>query len=432
MSVPVTMIITILVTWFVQSKANIPELDVVSYHLTIEPNIQQKSLKGTVVVKFRIDKTAPQVTFSSGNLKIDKLTGNHIVGYTNRDGSLIIELAKRSQVENEIIIEYHGSPTRGLWFNSQHDYAYTIFSTSQWMICNDSPADKALFDLNILVPEDKICVASGDLVSRITKNGKVAYTFQQNYESPSYTYGFTIGNFNQAQDSIGPTQLQYYAQDYSSDQLLNIFKETPEVISFFERKSGVKYNQSTYSQILIGDYYQEMSGFSTLKHTYGQLVLNDSMETNLISHELAHQWWGNRVTCSSWSHFWLNEAVATFMSAAYNEVRFGKEAYMANINAYRQVYQTVKENGNDKPLVFDQWINPTKDDRNLVYFKGAYVLHLLREKMGDQAFWDAIRSYTIRYYGKSVNTQEFQHAMEASSGLDLQDFFNEWVYLVRN
>ncbi|MFK7935318.1 MAG: M1 family aminopeptidase, partial [Saprospiraceae bacterium] len=139
-------------------------------------------------------------------------------------------------------------------------------------------------------------------------------------------------------------------------------------------------------------------------------------------------WWGNMITCESWKHFWLNEGFATFMSAAYNEHRFGQEKYQANINAYFEVYKKIKAKGNDKPLVFKQWSNPSGDDRSLVYFKGAYVLHLLRKELGDALFWKGIKSYTQTYYGQSVTTKDFQLAMEKSSGQSLENFFNEWVY----
>ncbi len=102
------------------------------------------------------------------------------------------------------------------------------------------------------------------------------------------------------------------------------------MISFFEEKSGVKYFQATYSQVLTGKYFLELSGYSILKDKYGKMVLQDSTETNLISHEMAHQWWGNRITCKGWNHFWLNEGMATFMSAAYYEYRFGNEVYLSN------------------------------------------------------------------------------------------------------
>ncbi|MEM6378850.1 MAG: M1 family aminopeptidase [Bacteroidota bacterium] len=102
--------------------------------------------------------------------------------------------------------------------------------------------------------------------------------------------------------------------------------------------------------------------------------------------------------------------------------------FLLIIDSYYQVYEAIKERDNDKPLVFKEWSHPSSDDRNLVCFKGAYVLHLLREKLGNEAFWSAIKFYTIKHFGESVETDDFQKTIEASSGVDLADFFNEWVY----
>ncbi|MEM9679926.1 MAG: M1 family aminopeptidase [Bacteroidota bacterium] len=207
-----------------------------------------------------------------------------------------------------------------------------------------------------------------------------------------------------------------------------IFQYTGDMVSFFEEKTGIRLPQDSYSQILIGHHYQEMSGFAILRKSYGELVLNDSTETNLIAHELAHQWWGNSITCKNWNHFWLNEGFATFMSAAYNEHRFGKAKYQENIDAYFKVYDAIKSKGGDNPLVFERWLNPSRDDRNLVYFKGAYVLHLLRIELGEALFWKGIKEYSRAYYGKAVTTKDFQLAMEKASNQSLKDFFEEWVY----
>lgn len=412
----------------VQAYPKYFELDVISYHLTIEPNIDKNHIRGTVVITFQIENDASSVEFKSGNLKVDKVTGSNVVSYENDDGHLNIKLSERENKENEITINYHGNPTTGLFFDADRGQTFTIYSTSRWMICNDSPGDKAYFHLNISIPAGKDCIASGELVSQVSMKDKILYSYRQSYESPTYTYGFAIGNFNQAQENSGNVLLRYYSQDYSADQLQAIFKETPAMLSFFEEKSGIRYDEKVYSQILLGDHYQEMSGYSVLKDTYGKLVLKDSTETNLISHELAHQWWGNRITCKNWNHFWLNEAMATYLSAAYNEYRFGKEKYQSDIDSYYKVYEAIKSRNNDKPLVFANWSNPSTDDRNLVYFKGAYVLHLLREKLGDEAFWKAIKFYSTKYFGESVETADFQKAIEESSGVQLDDFFHEWIY----
>jgi aminopeptidase N len=137
------------------------------------------------------------------------------------------------------------------------------------------------------------------------------------------------------------------------------------------------------------------------------------------------------VTCVNWNHFWLNEGVATFMAAAYKEHRFGREEYLREIEGNRLNYERVRDAGKDKSLVFPNWSNPTAEDRTLVYDKGAYVLHLLREELGERAFWDGLRRYTRNYFGKSVTTADFQATMERASGKNLQQFFSRWVYLSR-
>jgi len=103
--------------------------------------------------------------------------------------------------------------------------------------------------------------------------------------------------------------------------------------------------------------------------------------------------------------------------------------YLREIEGSRERYERVRDEGGDRSLVFPDWDRPTSADRTLVYRKGAYVLHLLREEMGEDAFWDGVRHYTRTYFGKSVTTPDFRAAMVESVGKDLSAFFDEWVYL---
>jgi len=296
------------------------------------------------------------------------------------------------------------------------------------MVCHSAPRDKATLCLDLILPKGVVNIASGVLKDSISLRDKIQYSWRQDYETPAYTYGFTVGSFYSSEQQSGTQTLRFYSEHHPPEELQQIFQYTGDMITFFEEVSGVSFPQETYSQVLIGNHFQEMSGFSILKRSYGHMVLADSTETNLISHELAHQWWGNRITCQTWNHFWLNEGFATFMSAAYNEHRFGREKYLENIHAYQEVYQKIKNKGGDKPLVFPNWTNPSRDDRNLVYFKGAYVLHLLRLEMGEVTFWKGIKAYSQNYLGKAVTTKEFQEAMEHASGLSLESFFQKWIY----
>ena len=426
---PLNRIILFIALSLIGTRSNIrttDEIDVKKYDVTIEPNLSTKSIRGSVTIQFVTNSTS--CILQCGELEIENVYGSNVKGFSKSGNKLSIDLHEQLENTQEILIEYHGKPSKGLIFNTESDYAYTVYFTSEWMICNHSPADKASISLNLLLPKDKKSVANGVLQDKDMRGNKEQHSWLQSYESPAYTFGFAVGDFHHYQDSSSTPRLNYYSHQYSPLQLQQIFKETTEMIAFFEEKSGVKFYQPDYSQLLIGSHYQEMSGFSVLKDSYGELVLADSTETNLISHELAHQWWGNQITCKNWNHFWLNEAMATFMSAAYNEHRFGTEKYLKDIQSYQKVFEGIRNRGNDQSLVFTSWDNPSKDDRNLVYFKGAYVLHLLREKMGNEAFWKGIRIYSQQHFGKSVETADFQRAMENSSQQNLKDFFQKWVY----
>lgn len=404
-------------------------INVQSYHLRIEPNISRRYISGNVIIDFTIDSHTDQIVLDCGDININKIKGNSVKSFHQEGNKLFVNIVESDQTEYEIQIFYHGNPSRGILFLPAANQMYTVFSTEEWMICNNNPDDRATITTDLIVPDSLTTIASG--VFRSQKklyNKKVLSSWHQSTATPAYTYGFSIGPFNKSTDKYGNVSLNYYSSSYDTGDLHSIFSNTSDMLQFFEEKSGIPYFQTSYSQILIGSHYQEMAGFSVLKKGYGMLVLQDPTEQNLISHELAHQWWGNMITCKSWNHFWLNEAFATYMSAAYNKHRFGREKYMDNIKAYQEVYETIKNKGNDKPLVFEDWSNPSSDDRNLVYFKGAYVLHLLRLKLGDKAFWTGIKRYSQRYYGKSVTSKNFQEAMERSASVNLDTFFNKWVY----
>ena len=402
--------------------------DVLAYEVRLEPFLAEAYIEGYVVIKFRIAPGAKEVAFDSGGLTVTKLEGDHVLGFKQKEKQTVLALAHHDTDIYEVKLFYSGHPDKGLIFMEQSKQAYTVYFTSEWMIGNMAASDKATLILDLIIPEEVSCVANGALKSTTAADGKVKYTWVQDYETPAYTYGFAIGAFEEADAYFEDIRLDYRSEGYAAEEMKKIFQYTGDMMSFFEEKSGVEYPQGVYTQVLIGHHYQEMSGFSVLKQSYGDLVLKDSTETNLISHELAHQWWGNRLTCKDWNHFWLNEGFATFMSAAYNEHRFGAKKYQENIDAYFRVYSEIKAKGNDKPLVFPDWINPTRDDRNLVYFKGAYVLHLLKVKLGDELFWKGIKDYTQTYIGQSVATQDFQLSLEKTTGQSLDTFFEEWVY----
>lgn len=405
------------------------QLDVLSYDLSLKPHMETETFSATVRISFLTNAASKEVIFDCGNLQITDLQGKNVAHFKQKNQELIVNLRDSTKKENLIEVGYSGKASHGLIFNTANKEIYTVFSTSQWMVCNNATNDRAKIKMQLSVPNDQSCVASGILADKTAQGDNTQYSWVQDYESPAYTYGFAIGSFNKLKEIHGKTVLNYYSSAYSNEELTTIFSRTRDMVDFFETKTGIPYVQSSYSQLLMGNHYQEMSGFAVLKKSYGQFVLKDSTETNLISHELAHQWWGNMITCVNWNHFWLNEGVATFMSAAFNEHAFGKDKYNSDIASYQKVYETIKGQEKDKSLVFKDWDSPTKEDRNLVYFKGAYIIHLLRMELGENDFWKGIKFYSQKFYGKSVTTLDFQKAFEESTGRNLDAFFSRWVYL---
>jgi aminopeptidase N len=286
----------------------------------------------------------------------------------------------------------------------------------------------------LILPAQLTAVANGQLVSRSElPDNKRVFEWRQSSPIPTYIFGFAVGPFHVVKEKRGNVELQYLATNYTAIEVRRIFRDTSDMLDFFEDRAGVKYADKTYTQVLAaGGVAQEMSSFTALEESYGKRVLENEQQQWLAAHEFAHQWWGNMVTCRDWNHFWLNEGIATFMAAAYLEHRFGRAAYMREIEANRAAYEKVRAAGKDKSLVFPDWNRPTREDRTLVYDKGAYVLHLLREEMGDRAFWNGIKIFTRRHFGKSVVTTDFVAAMEEANGKSLREFFAKWVYLTAN
>ncbi len=409
--------------------------DVVHYELQLELDIDGKSLTGTEAIKFvALTAGLREVALNCGELTIDSVKEKGIPqNFKRRERQVIISLSRAAKQNEtrELEIEYHGTPRRGIRFWPDRMQVYTVFSTSQWMVCIDSPDNRATFNLKLSVPAALTAVANGRMVTqRKLANGKVLSEWRQDIPAPTYLFGFAVGKFRNLTERHGHVELRFVSEQYTDDELRKIFRDTADMIDFYEDKAGVKYPFAAYSQVLAaGGVEQEMSSFTALRETYGRDVLANEDAIWLGAHELAHQWWGNMVTNRDWTHFWLNEGIASFMASAYKERRFGKAEYLKDIEGYRLNYEKVRAAGKDRSLVFPDWNSPTAQDRTLVYDKGAYVIHLLRTELGEPAFWRGIRLYTRSYFGKSVTTPDFQRAMEKASKRSLQEFFNKWVYL---
>ncbi len=406
---------------------------VTHYDVQLEPRLESRSVTGTVTLSLVPHREGVEtISLNRGRLEIDGVQEDGRARAFVVDGNLVRITLPRGRLNQTraLTVTYHGAPSSGLVFNEEREQIYTVFSTSQWMPALDDPSARATLRLRLTMPRAWTAAASGREISRreLAAN-TVVMEWEQKRPVPTYTFGFAAGAFSEATDRAAGTALRYLGRGFTESEMRRVFSESAQMIEFFEQRSGVPYPGDTYAQALVARTVgQEMAGLSIVSEDYGRAVIADPSAIGLIAHELAHQWWGNMVTCHAWTEFWLNEGFATYMAAAYREQRFGRETYLKDIASMKERYEQVRARGNDRPLVFPNWDRPTTDDRTVVYQKGAYVLHELRELIGDEAFWAGIRRYTNDHFGKSVTSEDVRAAMEQASGKDLRAFFDRWVY----
>lgn len=412
--------------------APLRSFDVQHYSVHLDPDVDAGTLRGQVVIQLDLVAAgATRLDFDVGALTIDAVrAGGQSLPFEAADRRLQVTLARKHPRGKRLRIEvdYHGAPKFGMEFHPQRGEIYTIFSTSQWMPCIDAPDERASLDLRVLLPIDARMIGNGSEISaRKQRDGRRLHHWRLRESVPSFTYGFAAGRYREVALHDGGLSLRYLSGALDERQLRRVFAETPDMLRFFGEKTGIPY-RGRYSQALVARTIgQEMAGLAVLSEAYGQGVLDGSNDVGLIAHEIAHQWWGVGVTCRDWGHFWLNEGLVTFMTAAYLQHRHGDAVYRERVAGWKQRVERLRAEGKDRPLVYARWVAPTADDRAVVYVKGAYAIAQLREELGEEAFWGGIRAYTQANQGQSVVTSDLRAAMERSSGRDLSAFFARWA-----
>jgi aminopeptidase N len=416
-------------------SAQAAPIDVQHYRVRLQPDIAAGTLRGEEDVSLCLLGDGDAVSLDAGALVIDSASLGKQTLHTSRDGktlAITLPRAYRAGACLTLRLRYSGQGSYGLQLHAERGQAYTIFSTSQWMPANDAPSDRAMLDLDVVLPRGLQAIGTGVALPVRHAKGMTTHRWRLRQPMPSYLYGFVSGKFTDISFNANGISFQLMGEGFDAAQLSKIFADTPAMLTFFADKAGVPYPHRAYSQALVADTVgQELAGMALVSEAYGREVLGDATRQGLIAHEAAHQWWGNGVTNIDWRQFWLNEGITTFMAAAWMQHRFGDAAYDAQVERWRARVEKLRAEGKDKPLVFPDWNKPSGDDRAVVYSKGAYAMHLLREQLGEDAFWRGLRAYTRAHMGKTATTADLQQAMEVASGRDLSAFFREWAGVSR-
>jgi len=315
---------------------------------------------------------------------------------------------------------------------------------SRWFPCHDFPNERLSTEMIVNVEPGFEVVSNGRLLSsKPQASGLVRWHWLLEDPHPAYLVTLAIGHFAIIElggpESARPgLPMPLYTPFGTEEHAAALFAETAAMVACFEKAFDEPYPWDRYSQVIVRDFLAGgMENTSATLLSVRALTGKPGEKDALIAHELAHQWFGDLVTCETWEHLWLNEGFACLAEALWaehNAMPSGPEharaAYLAVILGYANEQRTKNHATapGAPPMVSNRYTDPDKvfiktDD---VYAKGALVLHMLREQLGDDAFFRGVRLFIDRYRLSVVDTDDFRRVMEEVSGQGLEQFFTQW------
>jgi aminopeptidase N len=411
-----------------------------SLHLTIDP--VKKTLVGEALVEVRpLPAGTSEVILDLDDMQVDAVvdaeTGKDLDW---RHGDAKLSVRGLDSQGGTIRINWHGKPTRGLYFTgptpAAPDRAHMAWSQCQdedahfFFPCVDHPGVKTPMEIRVTVPEGYQAVGNGADMGQSGQD----FLFSQEDPIPAYLFTVVVGPLTVLEDSAGDLPVRYWAPQGTSEATLRrVFHKTPRMIAFLGEVYGYAYPWPRYDQVVVHDFI--FGGMENVAATtLTDLVLTDERAAldwdaeDLIAHELAHQWFGDLVTCQDWSQGWLNEGWATYSEVLWKTHDLGQDE--ADYHLFTDLTNYLAESGGryQRPIVSYQFREPIDMFDRHLYEKGALVNHTLRTVLGEKPFWKGVTHYLEKNAHTTVHTRDYQEALETISGRNLDRFFHQWVH----
>jgi aminopeptidase N len=416
-------------------------------HLALDLDLQvlERRVRGSATLTVRrVDPDADTIVLDAIAFEISAVHVGKATGHYAYDGREIHVTIPRTVERVDVRVEYTATPRRGLYF-LEPDESYPSRPRQVWsqcqeedarhfIPCHDKPHVKMTSEVALRVPEGWFALSNGDLVSKKTTAGEKAFFhYRLDQPHPSYLMTLVAGEFVELRAQAGNVPLAYYVPKGLEADGARSFGRTPAMVQHFGEITGVPYPWSRYSQVVVSDFIFGGMENTTATTMYEYVVYDerasiDVTSDDLVAHELAHQWFGDYVTCRDWPEAWLNEGFATYMEHVFREKHLGKDEYFYGVKADLDAYIGEARGRYRRPIVCREYDAPLDlFDRHL-YEKGGLVLHLLRTELGDRLFWAGIKLYLTRHAHGLVETRDLMRALEDASGRTLGRFFEQWVY----
>ncbi len=308
-----------------------------------------------------------------------------------------------------------------------------VAANSCWFPTIESPMQRMTQEINMTVDAKYKTLSNGLLInSKINEDGTRTDFWRQDKTAAPYLTMMAVGPFSITKETWNGIEVSYYLEEKYGPYALDIFGNTPEMLSCFSTLLGVSYPWDKYSQVVVHEFVSGAMENTSATVLYEQVQktkreMIDGDQESIIAHELFHHWFGDYVTCESWSNLPLNESFATYGEYLWADHKYGRES--ADLEMYQDYRKYISE-AEDKQVDLIRFYYESPDDMfdRHSYEKGAVILHMLRGYLGDAVFFAGIKKYLIDNAFQTVEAHQLRMAFEKVSGEDLNWFFNQWFY----